>query len=627
MKPRASLTAAARVVAAAAATAAAALLASCSAAPPPAGSPAAPNSQVTGTLGNGTSWVAEYPQGWNGTLLLYSHGYGPLSAADAPNPQTAAALLAAGYALAGSSYDPHGSQWALNTAVSDQFGALASVESTALPRPPGHVLAFGTSMGGLVSALEAQDSRGRIDGALTTCGGVAGGVSLSQYQLQGEYAIAELLGDPATRLTGLDADSAASTSATLTADAQRAQRTPAGQARLALAMAFLNIPTWDPASPAPAPAGDPAAQEAAQYQSLTSGTSNAIAFMISARMSLEQAVGQAAWTAGTDFASALNGSPYAGEVKALYQAAGLNLPADLTALTAHAGIKADPAALDRLRATSQPTGRLEVPELDLHTVADSYVPVQQESSYARLVERRRQRRTAPPGLHRQPGALRLQPVRGGRRRAGAAGAGDIRPLGRHRHPVRPAAGGRRAAPGLGAVHRVLPRPADRRANGAGWLTARPARDRGSTLGLMPAAEPAPLLLYLLKQVELGVRARMDEIVRPAGLTAVQYTAMTVLERHAGLSSAQLARLSFVTAQSMADVVTSLEALGLIERQRDAADRRRLAIALTANGRVLLDRQRDKVTALERDMLSGLTGPEVTGLRAALNTCRDNLSRG
>ncbi len=168
----------------------------------------APGSQATGTLANGTTWVADLPKSWNGTLVLYSHGYGALTAADAPDSETQSAMLAAGYALAGSSYDPHGSEWALNTAVSDQFGALAAVEATVLPRQPAHVLAFGTSMGGMVSALEAQDGQGKIDGALTTCGAVAGGVNLNQYQIDGEYAIAQLLGNPKTQLVGLDDDTA-----------------------------------------------------------------------------------------------------------------------------------------------------------------------------------------------------------------------------------------------------------------------------------------------------------------------------------------------------------------------------------------------------------------------------------
>ena len=224
----------------------------------------------TGTLADATTWIADVPADWNGTLLLYSHGFGPLTAADAPDPVTQAALLARGYALAGSSYDPNGSEWALDTAVSDQFGTLRAVEHTVLPRRPAKVLAFGQSMGGLVSALEAQDGTGRIDGALTTCGIVAGGINLNEFQLDGEYAMARLL------LPGKDvqlvnfggpdgASQASATAAALTAAAAQAQQTAAGRARLGLALAFLNAAPWDPSAAAPTPASDPAAQESAQY--------------------------------------------------------------------------------------------------------------------------------------------------------------------------------------------------------------------------------------------------------------------------------------------------------------------------------------------------------------------------
>ena len=145
---------------------------------------------------------------------------------------------------------------------------------------------------------------------------------------------------------------------------------------------------------------------------------------------------------------------------------------------------------------------------------------------------------------------------------------------------------------------------------------------------MPRTEAAsPLLLYMLKQVELAVRARIDEIVRPVGLTAAQYTALTVLERHPDMSSAQLARNSFVTAQSMADMITALEDRKLIERHRDKSDRRRLVVALTDEGRALLDRCRDDVDALEATMLSGLSAAQTKALRATLATCYTNLSKG
>lgn len=144
---------------------------------------------------------------------------------------------------------------------------------------------------------------------------------------------------------------------------------------------------------------------------------------------------------------------------------------------------------------------------------------------------------------------------------------------------------------------------------------------------MPGTESvSPLLIYLVKQVELAVRSRIDEIVRPVGLTTAQYTALTVLERHADMSSAQLARNSFVTAQSMADMITALESRALIRRHRDKTDRRRLVVALTDEGRALLDRCRDDVDALEAAMLSGLSPGQTKALRSALAICYANLSK-
>lgn len=143
---------------------------------------------------------------------------------------------------------------------------------------------------------------------------------------------------------------------------------------------------------------------------------------------------------------------------------------------------------------------------------------------------------------------------------------------------------------------------------------------------MPGTEStSPLLIYMIKQVELAVRARIDEIVRPAGLTTSQYTALSVLERHADMSSAQLARSSFVTAQSMADIITALEERRLIERHRDRTDRRRLVVALTDEGRALLDRCRPDIAALEAIMLDGLSVPQTKELRAVLAACYANVS--
>jgi DNA-binding MarR family transcriptional regulator len=136
----------------------------------------------------------------------------------------------------------------------------------------------------------------------------------------------------------------------------------------------------------------------------------------------------------------------------------------------------------------------------------------------------------------------------------------------------------------------------------------------------------PMLMYLVKQVELAIRSRLDDLLRPDALTALQYTALTALEHHPDISSAQLARNSFVTAQTMADMITALEERGLVERHRDQADRRRLAVVLTPAGQELLDRYRDQMTAIESRMLDGLTKPQTAALRRSLRVCHANLVR-
>jgi DNA-binding MarR family transcriptional regulator len=129
----------------------------------------------------------------------------------------------------------------------------------------------------------------------------------------------------------------------------------------------------------------------------------------------------------------------------------------------------------------------------------------------------------------------------------------------------------------------------------------------------------------VKRVELAVRAHLDELLRPVGITALQYTAMTVLERHDGVPAAQLARESFVTAQSMADMVRTLEKGGLIARVRNLRNRRELLIHLTDSGRQALADVAEQVVELEQRMISSLTPEEAGNFRLALTQAWQALS--
>jgi DNA-binding MarR family transcriptional regulator len=132
-----------------------------------------------------------------------------------------------------------------------------------------------------------------------------------------------------------------------------------------------------------------------------------------------------------------------------------------------------------------------------------------------------------------------------------------------------------------------------------------------------AVKALPSLLYMVKQLELVVRSHLDDLVKSSGITALQYTALTVLERHDGLSAAQLARDSFVTAQSIADLVRSLENRGLVRRERNPRNRRELLILLTDAGRELLAQHEGPVRELEERMIRDLTAHQSEQFRQAL----------
>ncbi|MDT5390017.1 MAG: hypothetical protein QOE04_3658, partial [Mycobacterium sp.] len=69
--------------------------------------------------------------------------------------------------------------------------------------------------------------------------------------------------------------------------------------------------------------------------------------------------------------------------------------------------------------------------------------------------------------------------------------------------------------------------------------------------------------YLVKRVQQSMRRRCDAALRPTGLSMAQYAALRALADHPDASASELARLCFVTRQSLQDLLTSLRASGLV----------------------------------------------------------------
>jgi DNA-binding MarR family transcriptional regulator len=131
--------------------------------------------------------------------------------------------------------------------------------------------------------------------------------------------------------------------------------------------------------------------------------------------------------------------------------------------------------------------------------------------------------------------------------------------------------------------------------------------------------------YLIKRVERGIKTLLDEQLRELGVTRNQYTALTVLRARPGISSAELARRSFVTAQAMNQVIAVLEHDGLIRREPDPSHQKILRTFLTPLGQQLLvdcDRHIDEAEAA---LLSGLTHAQRRAFNSFLTSCIASLN--
>jgi pimeloyl-ACP methyl ester carboxylesterase len=338
---------------------------------------------VNGALPDGATYLMQCPAGaWNGTLFLYSHGYvvpgSANPAEDVGDPVTGAWMLSHGFALAGSSYASTG--WAIQQALPDQIGTLNVFDQTY--GAPAQTVAWGHSLGGIITAGLIQQYPNRFKAALPMCGVLSGGVATWNTALDAEFAFQQLI-DPSVSVVNIT-DPTANLAAAETA-AAAAQQTPQGRARLALAAALGDTPGWfTPLSPEPA-SNDFAGQEANQYLWESQVT---FPFVFAFRAELEaRAGGNPSWNTGVNYFSDLAKSADFREVVALYQAAGLNLNSDLATLNHATRVSAKPSAVNYLARNIAFDGKLSMPVLTMHTTGDGLVVPENEQAYRSVVDR------------------------------------------------------------------------------------------------------------------------------------------------------------------------------------------------------------------------------------------------
>jgi hypothetical protein len=342
---------------------------------------------------DGAKYAIKLPAKWNGTLLLYSHGYrfaqpgppdfGPvdtgaqLTSTDTDGAGTDAVskqLLAEGYALAGSSYKSNG--WAVADGV--EAGVALHDKFVKLVGKPKRTYVWGDSLGGLITEIISEENPSWVDGAAPMCGAVAGPTLNFDAALDVAFAIKALI-DPSLKLTGYTSSDDANNNwkqAAAAVEKAAADTAHGGTAKVLFISALVNAPTQTQTYDG----HDIVSQVKATVEALLT----ALAFGTAGRYELEQRVGgDPSGNVDTDYSTRITPAE-----NVLITSVGGNVGTYLGALSAAPRVTPDAAARTAFEKLGDTTGALHVPTLTMHTEADPLVLVANETIFADRVHAR-----------------------------------------------------------------------------------------------------------------------------------------------------------------------------------------------------------------------------------------------
>jgi DNA-binding MarR family transcriptional regulator len=139
--------------------------------------------------------------------------------------------------------------------------------------------------------------------------------------------------------------------------------------------------------------------------------------------------------------------------------------------------------------------------------------------------------------------------------------------------------------------------------------------------------PEGHLGYLLRQASVALRGAMDRALAEMGVTTPQFSVLTMIVSYPGASGAELARLTFLTPQTINVIVRNLERDGAIEKTAHATHGRILRLHATARGRALLKCCRSRVAEVEAGLVRSLGEDEERLVRDWLSRVAEQLADG
>jgi DNA-binding MarR family transcriptional regulator len=120
--------------------------------------------------------------------------------------------------------------------------------------------------------------------------------------------------------------------------------------------------------------------------------------------------------------------------------------------------------------------------------------------------------------------------------------------------------------------------------------------------------------YLLRQAHAAVRLKMERTLADLGVTSPQFAVLTMLNAYPGLSGADVARLTFLTPQTVGVIIRNLARDGAIMMTPHPVHGRIQQWTLTPRGSTLLKACRERVIGLEKRLTNGLDAKAEASIR-------------
>jgi DNA-binding MarR family transcriptional regulator len=131
------------------------------------------------------------------------------------------------------------------------------------------------------------------------------------------------------------------------------------------------------------------------------------------------------------------------------------------------------------------------------------------------------------------------------------------------------------------------------------------------------------LCFALYSASLAMTKLYKPLLAPLGLTYPQYLVMLVLWEGDGPTVSQVGERLALDSGTLTPLLKRLQTAGLIQRQRDSADERRVLLQLTPQGRAL--RSRALAVPPQVAQASGCELSELGALTARLRTLRQQIN--